>query len=99
MTDISRHKIELREKQKELRRLLNGWDPIGILGGPDAPTDEYDCLLGLIGKLRDGMTEGELGVYLTEQLRHHFGIDPTASRPEEFAGRVYAWYWQDPLPA
>jgi hypothetical protein len=56
MTDISRFKAELREKQLELRRLLNEWDSIGIKGGPEAPTDEYDCLFGVIGKLREGLT-------------------------------------------
>jgi hypothetical protein len=98
MTDISRFKAELREKQLELRRLSNEWDPIGIMGGPDAPTDEYDCLSGVIGKLREGLTDGELAAYLTEQLRHHFGIDPRESRTMEFAKRLHEWYWQNPLP-
>ena len=99
MGDISRYKHAVRAKQAELRSLLNEWDPIGIGDIPDAPTDEYDCLLGIISKLQRGMTERQLSRYLKRKLKHHFGIPPDPHRPAEFAKQVYAWYWKDPLPS
>jgi hypothetical protein len=97
--DISHHKKALRQKQHELRSLLHEWDPIGVYGpGSECPPDEYDCLLPMIGKLRDGASSAELGNFLTEELSGHFGLDPKYARPEQFAEKVYSWYWQDPLP-
>jgi hypothetical protein len=96
MEDISRHKAQLRTKQRELRALLNGWNPIGADGLPD---DEYDCFLGVIGKLHRGSPEAEVAAYLREQLAEHFGIDADPSDPEAFAHRVFDWYWADPLPS
>ena len=83
-------------KQRELQGLVNEWDPIGIM--PGAPSDEYDCLLGLLGRLQRGDEPGKLSRYLRRQLSHHFGLDPYQSHPEQFAERVFAWYWADPLP-
>ena len=95
MVDESRRKA-VRKKQQELQGLLNEWDPIGIM--PGAPSDEYDCLLGLLARLQRGGEPGKLSRYLRRQLRHHFGLDPDQSHPEQFAERVFAWYWADPLP-
>lgn len=97
--DISRHKEALRQKQHELRSLHQEWDPIGVYGpGSEGPPDEYDCLLRMIGKLRDGASAADLREFLTEELSGHFGLDPKYARPELFAERVYSWYWRDPLP-
>ena len=95
MEDLSRHKAQIRIKQRELRSLLNEWDPIGADGLPE---DEYDCFLRVIGDLHRGATESQVAAYLRAQLADHFGIDPDPSRPEAFARRVYDWYWADPLP-
>ena len=33
------------QERRELRQLLNGWDPIGVYrAAMDCPNDEYDCL-------------------------------------------------------
>jgi hypothetical protein len=99
MDDISRHKEALRSKQRELRHLLNDWDPIGVYGpGSEAPVDEYDCLRGVVGMLRGGSSDPNLASYLREELRDHFGIDPDAANPQDFAATLYQWYWLDPLP-
>jgi len=98
MEDISRLKGVLHKKQRELRDLLCEWDPIGAATDFGGPRDEYDCLLGIVGDLRQGMTEDELTSYLEEQLREHFGLDPDSHRPRDFAHRVFAWYWSAPLP-
>lgn len=98
MEDLSRHKAELRQKQRGLQRLLNEWDPIGVMSGEDAPADEYDCLSGVLGQLHKGASREQLAAYLREQLRRHFGLDPTESRPDQFASDLFDWYWADPLP-
>jgi hypothetical protein len=95
VVDESRRKA-VRVKQQELLGLLNEWDPIGVM--PGAPSDEYDCLLGLLRRLQRGEEPGKLSRYLRRKLRHHFGLDPDQSHPEQFAERVFAWYWADPLP-
>ncbi len=78
MEDISLHKAELRQKERELRNLLNEWDPIGVV--PGGPFDEYDCMLPVLGKLYHGASEAEIGAYFEEQLKSHFGLDPKPSR-------------------
>jgi len=80
MADQSGIKAAVRHKQRELQRLLNEWDPIGVMPGQLAPSDEYDCLLGLLGRLQRGGTPDTLPGYLKRQLRHHFGLDPPTSR-------------------
>jgi hypothetical protein len=96
--DISRYKPTLRERQSQLRKLLREWDPIGVYGpGSNCPPDEYDCLLGIVGQLRDGMSSDTLGAFLAEEQRNHFGLEPTADT-HEFAEKVFEWYWADPLP-
>jgi hypothetical protein len=96
VTEVSRHKTELRAKQRELRALLNEWDPLGV--ADIAPSEEYDCLLGVIGELRRGMSEPQLAGHLDVQLRHHFGVEPNQRNVRAFARRVFEWYWADPLP-
>lgn len=86
----------MRQKQQELLGLLNEWDPIGVM--PGAPSGEYDCLLGLLGRLQRGEEPGNLSRYLRRQLSHHFGLDSDQSHPEKFAELVFSWYWADPLP-
>lgn len=97
--DISRHKQALKRRQSELRLLLTEWDPMGVYGpGSQCPPDEYDCLLVMVGKLREGASAVEVERFLTEELREHFGLDPNYASPRKFAERVHTWYWQDPLP-
>jgi hypothetical protein len=97
MVDHSRRKAEVHRKQQELQGLLNEWDPLAVMPGQLAPSDEYDCLIGLLGRLQRGGTPDKLA-YLRRRLRHHFGIDPDESHPDQFADQVFAWYWADPLP-
>jgi hypothetical protein len=97
--DISRHKPALRQKQRELRSLLREWDPIGVYGpGSDCPPDEYDCLLVMVGRLREGASPVQLEKFLFEQLKEHFGLDPAFANAGQFAQKVHRWYWADPLP-
>jgi len=95
---MSRIKTELRAKQSELRGLLNAWDPIGVNPDGSGPVHEYDCLFGMIGRLRAGSSAHDLRGYLTQQLDEHFGLEPKAAHPYEFAERLFDWYWRNPLP-
>jgi len=97
--DISRHKEALRRMQRELRLLLHEWDPIGVYGpGSECPPGEYDCLLVIVGKLREGASAGQLDRFLTEELKDHFGLDPRNAGVRKFSEKVHSWYWRDPLP-
>lgn len=76
-----------------LQRLLNEWDPIGVvpdLGGPD---DEYSCLYApLMDRLLSGTEPAEISRFLRAELSDHFGLEPTPSQPELFAERLIDWY-------
>ena len=50
---------------EELRELLLRWDPIGVVGEPDWPQDEYDAFIEPIAeRLRQGAGEAELTDFL-----------------------------------
>ncbi|MFF3994403.1 hypothetical protein ACFYX8_13975 [Streptomyces cyaneofuscatus] len=87
------HSEEMRSwntsAQKDLRRLLNEWDPIGVA---DDVQDEYDCLIGpLFRKLHGGADRAEVGEFLRHELEDHFGL-PSSRPPEALAIRVIAWW-------
>jgi hypothetical protein len=84
---------DFRCAEKELRALLNDWDPI-----PGSPDDEYDCLIPqLYAQLRSGASSDEIEVFLAHELKHHFGLDPVPEQDRELAerlgslGRSRAW--------
>lgn len=82
--------------RKDLRRLLNEWDPVGVA---DLVQDEYDCLLvPLFGRLRRGAGRTEIGEFLRHELEDHFGLGPETARPDAVAGAVIAW-WTSAGPA
>ncbi len=72
--------------EKNLRRLLNEWDPIGVA---DEVPDEYDCMLApLLGRLRSGADRAEIAAFLRTELVEHFGLTPASSEPEAVADRL-----------
>ncbi|MFD5584445.1 hypothetical protein ACFWII_11675 [Streptomyces sp. NPDC127063] len=73
-----------------LRRLLNEWDPIGVA---DAVRHEYDCMLiPLLGRLRRGADQAEIGEFLRHELEDHFGLTPLPSEPAAMAARLMSWW-------
>jgi hypothetical protein len=64
---------------QELRKLGWAlWDPLGL--GGIAPDDEYDSyLMGLVGQLRQGATDGEATAYLAKLEADWMGLIPSAS--------------------
>jgi hypothetical protein len=76
-----------------LQRLVNAWDPLGVLRDPTWPRDEYDCLVGpLLTCLERGMVAEEITAFLVHELQDHFGIDAAASQPAAFAAMTIAWF-------
>jgi hypothetical protein len=82
----------MRRRGRELRTLLNGWDPIGVTG-EGGPTDEYDCLLSpLMRLLEGGASVREISRYLEQEFTDHFGLSAAPQRAFEFAERAKSWF-------
>lgn len=85
--DKGRARVAKRQ-MAELRALVNGWDPIGVLGDDDEdgwPDDEYDCLVGpLLSRLTRGAGVHEIREYLARQLVDHFGLGPEMATSTKF---------------
>ena len=69
---------------REIRGLLNEWDPI-----PGSPEDEYDCLIPqLYAMLSSSADAAEVERYITDELRNHFGIEPATEGEHEIAAQT-----------
>ena len=80
----------------ELRALLNDWDPIGVFQGgaePEWPTDEYDCLHGLVlTSLRRGDSVEATAQLLDHEFKEHFGLPLEPDSCHSAADRLHDWY-------
>jgi hypothetical protein len=90
-------RVDYDAAQKDLRRFLHAWDPIGIHEFPgfdlEAPVDEYDCFIpGLYRRLREGETEQEIHYFLSQQLVDHFGIEPRPEIDSALAAELVVWW-------
>jgi hypothetical protein len=84
-------KQALRQRGRELRALLNEWDPIGV--GPDGPKDEYDCLLwSVMRQLEADASPEKLTSFLAAELEEHFGHSGGAEGIASFVTRARAWF-------
>jgi len=66
-------KKQIKEERKNLRTLVNKWDPAGLIqtGSPD---DEYDCLSDKIySMLNRNVSEEEMIQHIVQELEDHFG--------------------------
>jgi hypothetical protein len=82
----------LRKRGRELRDLLNEWDPVGAIRA-GAPTDEYDCLVWpLMRRLGGGETMEALVAFLDGELTGHFGLSAADHGTQAFARRARAWH-------
>jgi hypothetical protein len=78
--------------RRELRTLLHGWDPIGVVAS-GYPGDEYEGLIDpLLKRLGQGAPAMQLEEYLSHELRDHFGLDADQTVVAEFVGRVLEWH-------
>ena len=86
-------RAELRERFAELREIINGWDPIGVLRTPDGPSDEYECVVGpLMRQLEDGAPVAVVAQYLSEEFTGHFGLSIPEERIQAWAAQAKDWY-------
>ncbi|EGO63401.1 hypothetical protein [Acetonema longum] len=66
-------KKRLNNQYQQLEKLVNEWDPIGLIRG-GAPKDEYDCLTAqLLALLHEGKNAEELMKFIITELDEHFG--------------------------
>jgi hypothetical protein len=81
-----------RSGERELRELLNEWDPLGVLrDDPEWPRDEYDAYLApLFTTLREGGDVAEVRDTLSRALAN-MGLAPAAHREDILADRIVAW--------
>jgi hypothetical protein len=93
-------KEQSRKRWAELRDLVVGWDPLGLIH-IGSPRDEYDCLLGpLMRYLEQRAPDGIISSYLQHEFSGHFGVSayPSEAERTRFAQTVRAWFaehWSD----
>ena len=83
----------IHPRMKQLHRMLNDWDFLGV-GQLSAHEDEYDCLLGpLLIRLAAGADVGAVARFLQDEIDGHFGVDSARIDVADFAAKTVAW-WQ-----
>ena len=95
MTDARRlDKTAMRRRGRELRALLNQWDPIGVMGPDTPPGDtEYDDLLWpLLRLLEKGASAGDLAEFLQRKLNDDYGLTPGPAAISQVAKRIKHWH-------
>jgi hypothetical protein len=86
-------KVELRERSRELRELVNRWDPIGVMDDPEWPRDEYECLVGpVLRRLEEDAPVSEIATFLQGELTDHFGLSTPDQDVENWAREARQWY-------
>lgn len=86
-------RADVKRMQRELKLLLNAWDPIGVCSPPDggAPDDESDCLHGgLLATLESSSPDPEM--YLEKEMAEHFGLQPRLLHIEEMGAVLRQWW-------
>jgi hypothetical protein len=74
-----RNRDRTRESQRQVRRLLLAWDPIGVAGVPEA-ADAYDCMISpLLHRLFDGADAGSLAAWISHERVEHLASTRTTS--------------------
>jgi hypothetical protein len=88
-------RAELRARFRELRNLVNTWDPIGVMADPDWPRDEYECVVGpLLHRLEKEVPMEEIGAFLHDEFTDHFGLDVSRATAMARAEAAVSWYVQ-----
>lgn len=86
-----------RQAQRELRALLNEWDPSGVFDTEDqddgsGPVDEYDCIRDpLISRLLRGDGRYEVAAFLREEMTQHFGLESWLVTTN-VVDRIFNWW-------
>jgi len=83
------------KEKKQLIKLLNEWDPIGIYPMLGGPQDEYDCFVQpIVAQLKKGKTHEEIIKFLTNYLKEHVGIEAYLPNLEIFVEKLFQWWNQ-----
>lgn len=93
MTTVRLEKQALRRRWRELRTLVNEWDPLGLIS-VGCPEDEYECLVGpLMRRLEEGVSREDVASFLAREFREHFGCEgPDAKSTANFVAKARAWF-------
>jgi hypothetical protein len=90
------NKVNSRKRWKEVRDLWNQWDPIGVMGDPHWPRDEYETYLGpTLRFLEEGASNQKIAEYLTYVVSEVLGLGKAGikhSNPLLFATKLQEWY-------
>jgi hypothetical protein len=86
-------RAELRARFRELRDLVNTWDPIGVMADPEWPRDEYECVVGpLLRQLEEGAPVNEITGFLYHEFTDHFGLDVSRASTMVWAEEAVSWF-------
>jgi hypothetical protein len=86
-------KEQSRARWSELRALLCEWDPIGVMGDPEWPRDEYDCMVGPVMRLLESdASDADIAAYLRDEIANHFGLSPEHYDFPSVARRARSWF-------
>ncbi len=89
-----------RSGERELRQIINEWDPIGIFDMDlnEPPADEYDLYVSWVfTALYDGGAVAEVRRALASALGN-MGLGPANEREDLFAERIVCW-WRESFPS
>jgi hypothetical protein len=76
----------------DLNNLWNDFDPIGVMGDVDSPTDEYESyVLPLLGLLIHNAIISDLHDYVVKAL-DNMGLTLNDDVIEEFVQKVQSWF-------
>ena len=77
-----------------LTRLLNEWDPIGVLPFKGGPKDEYECfILPILKVLKDNKNEAKIRGVLMKHIEEHCGLKYYPSeKVDRFVAQVLDWW-------
>jgi hypothetical protein len=88
-----KHSEASLQQAMEVRELWQSWDPIGVMGIPGAPQDEYDPYLDPTLRLleRDASVD-EIEAYLEWVAYKRMGLPYVQLHAREFAQVLQMWY-------
>lgn len=85
-------KKDSRARWRELRDLINAWDPIGLIE-VGCPPDEYECVVGPIMRiLEQGAPTVHITEYVLKEFPDHFGVPVPELSAASFATRASYWF-------
>jgi len=81
---------QLRRCTRELRALVNRYDPFGLMAA-GAPEDEYADVVGpLLRRLEEGQSAPSIAHWLQTAIGAHYGSVP--AHAEQLAAAAVAWF-------